>query len=383
MGTMAERLSQADDDSIAGVLRALSGRMPWQVAKSILHSLGFHVSTGWPSTIERLDNPDPTSDAYRKLFERLSAIYRQHTLVGEKLIKWYSLQSIPGETVKKFVKAVSSSPNRLEPDQSEFLGTYPFPVIDSDSLARLEQYGPLLSSVFETDGKVHFHFCSVRSYRDRVELHPEQFSAEDREMLERFEEIYAVMPVRRQCDDFVVFDPETLFLEMRVDAPLGMPVDHLSAAIEGVSSAFNRISQKHFDYVPIGKNAVNFYSAIDRMYRNSLEGRVSELGFMASASTSTSNNQGKLFRGKNRDLRKDAFHVGGTGAVDEITPYRIGIQWSGTELDGFPQLFIPGTMRMLHKSPITVTEAFVRHCATEKDFKFVTDRLHHNVFVHK
>lgn len=383
MGTMSETLAQASDDPIAGVLSALSGRMPWQVAKSILHNLGFHVSTGWPSTIRKLDNPDPTSDKYRQLVDRLSSIYREHTLVGEKLIKWYSLKSIPEETIAKFVQAVSLSPENLEPDQSDFLGTYPFPVTDPDSLAHLEQRGPLLSSVFEASGKFHFHFCSVRSYRDRIELLPEQFSETDREMLERFEEIYAVMPIRRQCDDFVVFDPETLFLELRLDAPLGMPADHLSSAIEGVSSAFNRVSLKHFGYQPFGGNAVNFYSAIDRMYRNSREGRVSELGFMASATTSTSNNQGKLFRGKNRDLRNDAFHVGGTGAVEEITPYRIGIQWSGAELEGSPQLFIPGTMRMLHKSPVTVTEAFIRHCTTEKDFQFVTDRLHHNVFTQK
>jgi hypothetical protein len=70
-------------------------------------------------------------------------------------------------------------------------------------------------------------------------------------------------------------------------------------------------------------------SDIDPMYRNSSEGKVYELGFMASDTGSTSNNQGKLLRGKNRDLRKDAFHVGGRTAVNEITPYRIGVEWSG------------------------------------------------------
>jgi len=380
----SSELGVDQDDAVTRALRALSDRMPWPVAKATLQALGLHVSTGWATSIERQDIFDPSSEQHRLLVEKLSSIYQQHTLVGEKMVRWYSLTGIPASIEKSFSAAVCAAPNTVEVIRdSKFHDTYPFPVRDSDSLKSLEELGPVLSAVFERDGKTVFHYSSVRSYRDRVELSPESFSENDRERLKQYEEIYAVLPIRRQCDDAIVFNHESKLMEIRVDAPYGMSVEEVSLAAQAVAGEFNTLAASTFGYSPFGENAISFFSAIDPMYRNSSEGKVYELGFMATATGSTSNNQGKLVRGKNRDLRKDAFHVGGSSAVQEITPYRIGVEWSGNGLDGAPQLIIPGTMRMLHKSPINVPEAFVRHCASEKDFAFVTNRLRNYIFKKK
>lgn len=371
---------QKSDDEIAKILHALSDRMPWPVAKATLHSLGLHVSTGWPTSIERQDILDSSSEPFKLLVKKLSVIYLQHILVGEKMVRWYSLSGIPENHSKAFNQAVRLAPAKVTIEESKFQESYPFPIRDKDLLKTLEELGPVLSKVFENDGKVIFHYCSVRSYRDRVELSPESFSEHDRKMLQQYEEIYAVLPIRRQCDDAVVFHVNDNLLEVRVDAPYGMSVEEVSLAAKSITASFNQLATTEFGYAPFGENAISFFSAIEPMYRNSTEGTVLELGFMASATGSTSNNQGKLLRGKNRDLRKDAFHVGGSKAVQEITPYRIGVEWSGASLDGEPQLIIPGTMRMLHRFPIVVSEAFIRHCASEKDFAFVTNRLRSYIF---
>ena len=375
-----KKKKQETDDEISRILRALSDRMPWPVAKATLHSLGLHVSTGWPTSIERQNMLDSSSDEFKLLVNKLTTIYQQHVLVGEKMVMWYSLSGMPEDQSKAFSQAVRLAPTKVTVEPSKFQETYPFPIRNKESLKTLEELGPVLSKVFESDGKVVFHYCSVRSYRDRVELSPESFSERDREMLQQYEEIYAVLPIHRQCDDAVVFHVKDNFLEVRVDAPHGMSVEEVCLAAKSITSSFNQLAATAFGYEPFGANAISFFSAIEPMYRNSSEGKVLELGFMASATGSTSNNQGKLLRGKNRDLRKDAFHVGGSKAVQEITPYRIGVEWSGTGLDGVPQLTIPGTMRMLHRSPIVVSEAFVRHCASEKDFVFVTNRLRSYIF---
>lgn len=296
------------------------------------------------------------------------------------MVKWYSLSGIPENHSKAFNQAVRLAPSTVVIEESKFQEVYPFPIRDKELLKDLEAFGPVLSKVFESDGKMIFHYCSVRSYRDRVELSPESFSEHDRKMLQQYEEIYAVLPIRRQCDDAVVFHVNDNLLEIRVDAPYGMPAEDVLLAAKSVAASFNYLATKAFGYAPFGENAISFFSAVDPMYRNSMEGTVLELGFMASATGSTSNNQGKLLRGKNRDLRKDAFHVGGSKAVQEITPYRIGVEWNDAGLDGNPQLIIPGSVRILHRSPIEVSEAFIRHCASEKDFAFVTNRLRSYIF---
>jgi hypothetical protein len=355
--------------------------MPWPLAKATLQALGLHVSTGWATSIGRQNIVDTSSDQYRRLTEKLYSIYQQHTLVGEKMVRWYSLTGIPAPVATLFSAAVRAAPTTVHVDSdSQFHDTYPFPVRDIKSLKRLEELGPVLSAVLERAGKTVFHYSSVRSYRDRVELSPESFSQEDRERLREYEEIYAVLPIRRHCNDAIVFDHNNQLMELRVDAPYGMSVEEVNLAAQEVTEQFNKLAESSFGYTPFGENAISFYSAIDPMYRNNSEGRVYELGFMAMATGSTSNNRGKLVRGKNHDLRKDAFHIGGSSAVQEITPYRIGVEWHGDGLDGAPQLVIPGTMRMLHKFPINVPEAFIRNCASEKDFAFVTNRLRSYIF---
>lgn len=377
---MSDKQQVQQDDAVVAALKALSDRMPWPVAKATLATLGLHTSTGWPTSIEKQDIPGSNSEQFKLLASKLASIYQQHTLVGEKMVRWYSLGGIPESDAKSFDSAVRSAPKTVIIEPSKFSVAYPFPVRDVESLKELGSLGPTLSAVFSQGEKTIFHYSSVRSYRDRIELNPESFSEEDRERLRQYEEIYAVLPIHRQCDDVIVFNHETKLLEVRVDSPLGMSVEEIGVAAQSVTGEFNRLSAQQFGYSPFGGNAISFYSAIDPMYRNSAEGKVYELGFVATATTSTSNNQGKLVRGKNRDLRHDAFHVGGSNAVTEITPYRIGVEWSGTQLDGRPQLIIPGTMRMLHKSPITVSEAFIRHCGSEKDFEFVTNRLRSYIF---
>lgn len=371
------------DDAVTMALKALSDRMPWPVAKDTLHSLGLHVSTGWQTSISKIGMLDAESENFKKLAARLAEIYKQHTLVGEKMIQWYSLTGIPKETEKSFYSAVESAPKNIDIENTKYRDMYPFPVRDVELLKELGEIGPKLAAVFNQDNKTVFHYSSVRSYRDRIELNPDSFSEEDKRRLQQYEEIYAVLPIHRQCDDLIVFNHDSRLVEIRVDAPLGISADDVDMAMKAIAGEFNKLSTKNFGYAPFGSGAISFYSAIDPMYRNSSEGKVYELGFVATAKTSTSNNQGKLVRGRNRDLRDDAFHVGGSNAVTEITPYRIGIEWQGGGLDGCPQLIIPGTMRMLNKSPITVSEAFVRHCASEKDFSFVTNQLRSYIFRNK
>jgi transcriptional regulator len=365
---------QQNVDEIKFLLHQLSNRMPWVISKPILKKIGIHTSNGWPATIENQDIYQAESPKQKETIKKLQKIFWEHTLVGEKLVYWFSLKGIPEEAKLKFHKEIAAAHLKVEVPDSDFKKIYPFSILDKESLEKLENQGATLTSIKKIENKILFEYSSVMSYRDKIEISPERFDKADRDMLEQYESIYAILPIRKHCHDVIVYDMESEMVEVRLDAPVGISLDELSVATTNLYNSFNSTANKYFGYGLLGDHSLNLFSAINKIYKNATEGTVYELGFMAITSSSTSNNQGKLFKGKNRDLRKDDFHKGGSGAVTEIIPYRIGVQWSGSTFDGVPQLILPGNMRMLMKTP-NVHMAFIRNCISFSDYDFVAKRL--------
>jgi hypothetical protein len=361
-------------DEIKYILNQISDRIPWGGCKPLLKKIGIHTSNGWPATIKNQDIYDAESQKQKDLIDKLKSLYFEHRLIGEKLVYWFSLSGIPTSVEENFHKTIIKAKNTVKIEKSQFSEIHPFSIVDKQILEQEENAEPVLTSIDEVNGKIYFQYSSVVSYKQKVDLSPEAFSAEDQVKLQRYDEIFGMLAIRKQSHDIVVYDPSTKMIEVRIDAPLGISFDDLSIQTSNTYNVFNRTSTQHFGYAPLGDNSLNLYSAIKKIYKNANEGKVHELGFMANTASSSSNNQGKLFKGKNRDLRKDDFHKGGSDAVTEIQPYRIGVNWSGSDLLGLPELTLPGNMRMLLKTP-TVGKAYIRNCLSFHDYDFVTRRL--------
>ncbi len=371
---------------IKEILKSLSTIMPWLTAKPMLDSLGIITSNGWKPTIEKLSLL-PKSKEYILAEKILSEIFSEHILFGEKIIRRFSLKGLPPKEISKFNKLVKKFCNEFNsPLKSKFYKTYPYPLTDTLTLKKLAGEPHELLSSHNADDKYIFQFCTVRSYRERVELDLDQFAgAKKFSQLEQFEEFFGILPTYRQCYDSVVFDPQKLTIELRLDAPKGMSVEELYLAVNHLADQFDSLAQEHFEYTPCSSSPQNLYKAIGNLYKASGEGMVYELGFTASSQSTVSNNSGKLLKGRNKDLRLDPFHLGGKNKVQDILPYRIGVEWKGSgaittgtpSLIGNPRLYLPGTARMLNKPPCEISLAYITNCITKFDYDFVSEKLDH------
>ncbi|WP_176218181.1 hypothetical protein, partial [Chromobacterium violaceum] len=291
--------------------------------------------------------------------------------------KQFSINGIPEKDINQFKKSINAfQQSYKKPKESPYTATYPYPILNTATLKSLDSIGHELIDVTKQKNLTVFQFCSVRSYRERIEISIDDFEgAKKFQTLQQFEEFYAISPTYRQCYDAVVFDNEKNIIELRLDAPKGMSVEELYLAVNMLGDQFDRLANKHFGYTPCSSSPRNLYKAIGSLYKASEEGMVYELGFTASSSSTTSNNSGKLLRGRNRDLRKDPFHVGGKSQVSDVMPYRIGVEWKGQNLIGMPRLYIPGTARMLNKPPCEISFAYITNAVSKSDFEFVASKL--------
>lgn len=370
---MSERNQNVDQ--IKFLLNQLSKRVPWVISKSKLKKIGIHTSNGWDATIEEQDVYNSTADKQLDVINKLKDFYTAHLFAGEKLVYWFSLKGIPDEILVEFDNKIRLAKHTIQIPKTDYSDVFPFSILEKAKLEALESSGSVLTNITDNEDKIYFSFSSVISFREKIEISPEKFSEAERATLSQYESVFAILPIRKHCYDVIVYDKTTKMIEVRIDAPIGISFDELSIATTNLYNAFNLLASSTFGYGPLGDASINLYSAINKIYKNQSEGIVFELGFMAETATSSSNNQGKLFRSRrNRDLRKDDFHKGGSSAVTGIIPYRIGVEWSGQNFDGTPNLILPGNMRMLLKAP-NVSMAYIRGCLSKADYDFVASRL--------
>jgi len=359
--------------SLLSIVSSLAERVPFAMGKSVLQMHSVPTSLGWERTkigIRHLNDELPSN---RLAARKLLTLFEEHIRVGEKLVRNYGIQGIPGKD--KFVDAISRAISTIEIPESEFSEVYPLSIVDEDSLKELDGLPPILTSIFENAGLLFFQFCSVRSFRVRVELDKNDFVGSNSEIIEKYSEIIGILSSRRQCYDTVVFHPHDETFELRLDAPEGISVDQQRRAIKQVSEAFDAIANKYCGYGPLGGSPFNYHQIIGNLYRQKGEGSVFQLGFTAMTDDTSSNNGARLMRRRGKDLRTDGFHVGGKSAVKELDPYTIGVVWTRPGQPSNPKLVVPGTMNMLYKSPVLFPEVIVRDCLTDADYSFVSGKI--------
>ncbi|MBC3931496.1 hypothetical protein [Undibacterium curvum] len=360
------------ESSIQNTFKSIAERFPFAVGKKLLSDLFIPTKLGWSNTLINLRNFDE-SKAVKHAGKILLNSFINHTLAGDKLVKLYGFEKMPH--LAEFKKAINERALEIDVPQNAFKDKLPWAVCDSEVLKLNEQKAPQLCEIKRVGSAVYFIFCSVRSFHERVELEKSLFEEAEREKLEDFSEIIGIRPVRRQAFDAVVIHLDRDLVELRVDSPLGLPVDQRKHAADNLRFIFDALSIENFGYGPFGTAPKNFVKIITNLYNEKSEGKVFELGFTANAKESSSNNGAKLLRKKGQDLRSDKFHTGGKGAVDSIDPYTIGVEWEHVNFNGRPKLIVPGSVRMLYASPIIFPEVLIRDCYSEDEFKFVLSKI--------
>lgn len=359
--------------AIYDVVSSLSERIPYTMGKSLFQILGLPIPLGWErmkNAVKLLDNNAASVQAAR---DNLLELFEHHTRVGEKLIRTHSVKGIPKET--QFFQEVWNAPEKIAIDVSEYQKAYPLSITDTDTLKTLEGQGPVLTAIFSIANSMYFQFCSVRSFREKVELGKDQFDQVDHDVIDQFAEVYGVVAKRQQCFDTIVVNRTDKTVQLRLDAIDGISVEQQKVAVDAVRTAFDQLASKYFQYPPFSSTAQNYHALLEKLYQANGEGSVFQLGFTAIAANSSSNNGAKLIRRRNQDLRTDKFHIGGKNGVNSVDPYSIGVTWTRPGQVSHPKLIVPGSVRMINKSPILFPELIIRECLSDTDFDFVSNKI--------
>ncbi|MBI3728696.1 MAG: hypothetical protein HY254_10260 [Burkholderiales bacterium] len=369
---MSKSKGDSEEKSVFDAVSSISTRFPFAHGKRLLSSLKIPTNLGWDRTINGLRNFNE-SQARDGAKDELVETFSKHTFVGDKLVRFYGYENIP--EIENFRLHVSDAKNNIEIPSSEYTEAFPLSINDKDLLRALDDAPPKLTSISEQDNSIVFQYSSVRSYSKKVELDKNSFEEVDQGFLEDYSEIYGMKPMRNQAFDSVIVHLDQDVIELRIDAPDGIPTIRRHRAVVDVTRAFDELALANFGYAPFGTAAKNFYNIISRLYNASSEGSVFMLGFTANSTKTSSNNDAKLIRKKGRDLRHDDFHKGGKNAVQSIDPYTIGVEWKVDKFEGTPKLIVPGSVRMLYHSPIIFPDVLIRDCFSEEEFGFVIKKI--------
>jgi hypothetical protein len=342
-------------------------RIPWFVMKSLLEHHRLSKGRGWDETIPKLEDiPVKKPEEEQELIETLLSIYRDHLIAGEKTVRFFR------EDKNKIIE-ISSIFNEYVIPESPFNINYPF-ALSEDELKNIET-GLHLVEVIRLGERIFLIFCSKRYISEKTEINPSDFQG-----LGEYTEVIGIKKYNKQFFDIVVLDSANSVIEIRLDIGNKISSDERKAGFNQLKKAFEALVSELAvkDYKL--NNAVNFFPAINTLYRSE-EGRVCELAF----TTEGSSIKHEKMRRKHECLRDEAYHQGGSRAVDgNIAAYRIAVTWEHkipSTLITQPELLLPGNSSMLSRSDITLNDAIITHCAGITDYDFVVEKL--NYFLNK
>ncbi|MFN5049992.1 hypothetical protein [Roseateles sp.] len=370
-GTIAAR------DRVVQILELLETRMLHSSARPLIASTGMHASRGWTETLSRA-RLDVHSDAvWNQAYKSLSLVAINHTYVGNKHVHIYDLRE-QGEAAKKEVldwarvKAISDLQPILKKRPFDILGA---PTV-KDGLEPFKSVPPQLIAADFVADKLYLQFFTTRAYSLREELDISKMSAAQARTFAEYQELIGVKWRQVPCFDTVVVDIGKELVEFRTDFQPGMTEDKKALPYVGIMNELNRMTTKFIDRSAVNVGLMNFFPAIDKLYRDQSCGRVTALGFVATSRDTSSNNHGQIHRRRTQDFRKDHFHVGGKKAVNAVTPYAIGITWDQPGQKADLGLELRGSVRAIYSGADQgVAMAEIMGCMDASDYEFVVGHM--------
>lgn len=353
------------------LIDSLRARMPWHVMRELIRLHNLENGLGWEKTIPKwVTYAERSKKDYDRLYEILLNIYEQQVLAGEKTTRFYRVTS---EYIRPFCEnlAVECLP------ETPYSSVYPLP-LTNEPLAEVDTQTHLCSfSQSEPREPYIAVFCTKRTVTEKVPIRVDEYLDQlpDELGLQGYSEIVGVKTHTKQFFDVMVVDPNFESVELRLDSGHGLKSDDRSQAFRQFENTVNESISKKLAIPFSLPEPTNLFPVIDALYRSS-EGRVCELAF----TTEGGSVKHEKMRRKNTCLRQEAYHVGGSEAVEGcIAPYRIAATWerimSLKVAKSEPELMLPGTARMLQAPNASLDEVVISNCASSEDYTFVINKL--------
>lgn len=369
------RVQTPDPAGLLAVIQVMSKRLPFQFGASYLRAQGFAVGRNWPETLQKFEAMDKSQPLAVNAVPRLKEVLSTLSLVYNKRVTWFDFGGLPAEDAARFSDWVRAAPTMNLPD-SDWIANYPFPLAPtSTAILRSFNRPPVLVSVFSEGRKYYFQYFSVRAYNEKVQFQVNAIKSDVYDDIGDYEQIYGVKHQYVPCFDTVAVDLNSKRIELRIDIPEGVvPSEVQALAAQHVLTEFNSVSAGRCSVSPLGFARFDFLPLLKPLYQDRTAGRVTMLGFAAIGENTSSNNTGKPYRSRARDLRLDEFHQHGAAGVSDVRPYTIGVEWPGQGRPGYVGLEVPGKISYLYKNhPLVV--ANMTGCVSTSEYEFLVDRV--------
>jgi hypothetical protein len=343
--------------TISSLLDGMRKRIPWPIMRSILNSCSFPVSNGWGESIKKIvGDEDPN-----RLHESLELWYREHLLVGEKAVKFFSVQGDKRSQVLEILR-------RQLHVRTSFHETYPLPLPDS----KLNSLGsrPHLVETKEDGNYYYLIFCTKRSSTKRIDIDTQDLGEEASQKLHEYNKVIGIKEEIRQFFDIVSISKKSGLVEVRIDFGNEITAEQRHLSFNQIIDSFNRILRDKSFIGGFLEESINLFPLVNKLYESE-EGKVCELKFTTGGG---SVNHEKM-RKRDTDLRLNAYHKAGKKGVNRIYPYYLGIKWEyeKEKLQTTPELILPG--RVWGNANLHLEEAIVTKCSGFNDYSFILDRI--------
>ena len=334
------------------MLDALRARLPWRnTAYPMLRRCGLYAHRGWEDTINAFE----TEKLSASQVSALRSALEEHLIVGEKCVRIYKVGSANAQKLRAIARSSAVK-------QTDLTKSFPY-VLPEKKLRELGGEQPTFTRHIERPEGEAALFSGSRAYLEHVKLNVASLKAAvvgDDE----YTSLSATRERQLQTYDSIWMPFDSEFICINVDFPATVQSDFYQPSFDRLESWTRKV---------IGDDLVlcNLWQSIEDLYSNG-GGKLVELGFV------TDEEGVKHHRSRGgKCLRRDLYHRKGAAAVgDALDPYRIAIKWrikQGEAVVSNPELFLPGTARMLFKPQLS--EAVLRNAYRTKDMEFVLNKL--------
>ncbi|MDZ4058226.1 MAG: hypothetical protein U1D69_14935 [Polynucleobacter sp.] len=351
----------AEQQKQIAVLGAMRKRKPsFRLVQALLKNMEVESATGWDRLIEKFSQASiQSSDEMKDKTAKLCTIYESLVKHSKKGVFGVKIHNKPAfqATIDKITKL---------PKDEEFISTYPLPVDDETLLKK--SLNPAIVKVDEDTHEVYISLCSKRIFKQKVELHRDDFEAEDKNPLDQYEEVFGIKTEVFQAYDHIKIDKRTGTILFFIDASRDPCTSDLYASYQ----YFNSIIQEPItDLKPNELEYINFYPKIATLYKSE-EGHIVRFEH----ATPTGSLKSEKMRGKKSDLRNEKFHKGGMDAVNNYTN-GCGIVKSFSAPSGIGEFSVSilGSFVAAGAPTASIQLARIENCANERDFNLALSKI--------
>lgn len=319
--------------------------------KEIYKKHGFETAMSWARLIRKLMERDITiSFSLERMISDLQKTIERSILFHDKAVRIYLMAP---QEVEELYKALSEIDENFRKDK-----TYTYKSLNYDRS-------------FESDDMTYFLFRTIRTFVEKVSIHPSEFESEQtREHLQEFDEVVGLKKVTRTCFDAVCLAKEKGAIVISIDMASRLRLEDVHKAAALVLRALNDLLRSRSVGIHLPDNGINLFYCIRNFYLER-SGEITEIAF----STDDGSTHYEKVGAKVKDIRKNLFHESGAEKVP-ITPYKIGKKYSISSDGEVAEVFMPGSYRALSlPAGPTVFDAIFRHCESAPSFSYLISRL--------